>query len=250
VSSLLKILEKIRKVSEMQKIFTDSEGEQDLNINTKYAEKFLKRKKSEEVSSLKRKFKENVVSDSSSSEEEDERGDLLTQEVDLEIENTLNLLKSKDSRIYDSGTVFFSAPDENSTETVKGDKPFRIKDYHRRELLGDSMIQPVKDSLVSNAEELKKEIKQAFGESVKEDTDNLFTVKEKKYRDVETDIKSTGLSEEDFLREYISKKRWMHVEDSTNLLLEEEEEERGIEATEEFEQKYNFRFEEQGDFIY
>jgi protein KRI1 len=231
------------------KIFTDSEDEQqDLNINTKYAEKFLKRKKQEEVSSLKRKFKDVVSDSSSSSEDEDETGDLLTKEVDLEIENTLNLLKSKDSRIYDSSTVFFSEQEPENLK-IKGDKPFRIKDYHRRELLGESMLQPVQDSLASNAEELKKEIKQAFNESVKEDSD-LFTVKEKKYEDVQPEIKSSGLSEEDFLRQYLSKKRWMHVDDSTNLLLEEEEEERGIEETEEFEQKYNFRFEEQGNFIY
>ena len=78
-------------------------------INAAYAEKYEKRKKAEELSNLKEKYAHAIDSEQENSddEEEDEVGELVTPEIDLQIFKTVASLKSKDPKVYDSKINFF-----------------------------------------------------------------------------------------------------------------------------------------------
>lgn len=244
----------------MKEIFQDDDSntELDFKINTNFADKYLKSKKSEEVSSLKRKYSQ-VSEEESSEEEEDDIGDLLTPELDSQIENTINLLRKKDPVIYKEDQTFFSEDVEIKTDR-KAEKPFRIKDYHRRELLnGPSDQSPQELTIVEQDKLLSQEVKKAFKEAVEEDDQDLLTLKPSKSPKTLKSLKKVDQSPkteveldqgEKFLMDYLNKKKWMENEEVEGIkLIEMSDDERGIEATESFEAKYNFRFEEQGKLL-
>jgi protein KRI1 len=78
----------------------------------------------------------------SDSEEEDEGGVLITKTLDSEILATLNAIRSKDPRVYDSNAAFYSEfKDETDTsQPGKKEKPMYLQDYHRKNLLSGQNI--------------------------------------------------------------------------------------------------------------
>ncbi|CAI2164808.1 298_t:CDS:10 [Funneliformis geosporum] len=191
----------------------DFEGEPiKLTINSEYAKKYELRKKDEELSKLKEKFGDmsDVDTDSSStSEEEDEFGELVTPEVDAQIMKTIVAIKSKDPKVYDSQSNFFADEEiqkahhqwlDKQQKKKSEAKPMHLKDYHRKILLENGGILGDQDtSKVNN--------------------------------------KNIGLTpESDKVPSY------------DELIAEhhDDENEKFEEAVDQFESKYNFRFEEEG----
>ncbi|KAG8630617.1 hypothetical protein KVT40_002236 [Elsinoe batatas] len=112
-----------------------------LKINEEFARRFEHNKKREERQRLEEKFNRNGDADEdsdSTSEEEDDDGDLVTGELDSEIQATLQALKSKDPRIYDKNVNFYRPLEETlprPEDEGKKAKPLYLKDYHRQNLL-------------------------------------------------------------------------------------------------------------------
>ncbi|KAI9679748.1 MAG: KRRI-Interacting protein 1 [Caeruleum heppii] len=128
-------------------------------INEDYARRFEHNKKREEKHRLEEKYKDTALTTrrgishggssrgggaqsdpdtSSTSEEEDDEGVLATEALDAEISATLQAIRSKDPRVYDTKSAFYcTIQEEGQDEAIENHKPkpMFLKDYHRRNLL-------------------------------------------------------------------------------------------------------------------
>ncbi|CAN0033085.1 unnamed protein product, partial [Discosporangium mesarthrocarpum] len=87
------------------------EKEEGLRVNEKFARRFEKRKRAQELEAANRvglsSDGEDSDSDESESETEDEDADLLTPALDLQIIKTINKIRGKDPDIYNIGKEWF-----------------------------------------------------------------------------------------------------------------------------------------------
>jgi len=119
--------------------------EESLVLNKKYASEYQKRKVKEDLINSRHNFHDDSGSDCSSSESEDEDGELLTPVVDLEIMKTINALRNKDESIYNASKKFFelNGGDDDDHGTCEKDtrngieskKPKKYKDLIRDQIL-------------------------------------------------------------------------------------------------------------------
>ena len=80
----------------------------------------------------------NVGDSSSTSEDEDDEAVLATEQLDAEISATLQAIKSKDPRVYDDKTTFYTEIDDGTGDqanVTREEKPMFLRDYHRKNLL-------------------------------------------------------------------------------------------------------------------
>lgn len=94
-----------------------------VKINKKYAQEFEHRKQREELRQVRFNdgASDNDDNSSSSSEEEDEEAELLTDQLDVDILKTINAVRSKDARIYDSTIRFFQPEDTSNDDEIDND---------------------------------------------------------------------------------------------------------------------------------
>ena len=254
-------------------------------INKQYAENYERKKRVEELSKLQDKYaqEEEFSTDSESLEEEDEEGDLVTPEVDAKILETISIIRAKDENIYKPEKVFFSEKDFEGVEEKKVKaKPFTIQDFQRKKLLdGFHEKEELVESHHEEQEKLKRDMKKAFLEQDDhDDDDEMFMKKRVKSKDdeekEEDDYKEFLLKnlskntssretmtewfsmngkeeknldeDEKFLMEYLLNKGWVEKTKKTASFdfSNEHEDEEIVEKAEEFEQKLNFRFEQEG----
>ncbi|XP_067127975.1 protein KRI1 homolog [Centruroides vittatus] len=147
-----------------------SECEQELSINEEYAKKYTKWREKEELQKLKDRYGEDGLRDSSSesssssSEEEEE----LNNAIEKDFLKAISLLKSKDPRIYDKNTYFFSDKEENDNKVKKKkkEKPMYWKDQERQVLLekdgvfSDDETEKLPAGYLLNSKQYKEERKQ------------------------------------------------------------------------------------------
>lgn len=92
-----------------------------LKINEAFAERYQDSTRKKLLANVPAVLLEDS-SDSSSSEEEDEFGELLTKGIDRRVQETLDAIRNKDSRIYDGKSHFFDshppATDDKKNEPV------------------------------------------------------------------------------------------------------------------------------------
>ncbi|CDK24363.1 unnamed protein product [Kuraishia capsulata CBS 1993] len=76
-------------------------------------------------------------SESSTSEEEDEFGDLVTDEVEAGISNVLQAIKTGDKKLFDSNVRFFEEPEKAvaNLQVKAAQKPVYLKDVQRENIL-------------------------------------------------------------------------------------------------------------------
>ncbi|KAJ9593825.1 hypothetical protein L9F63_027531, partial [Diploptera punctata] len=117
-----------------------SDSEVKITINKSYAERYNTWRRKEELQKLKDRYGEEALKDSnesisSSSEDEDEKANQLTEQLEKDFFKTLSCLKKKDPRIYDKNKYFFneSAPTHSETKSAKKEeKPLFLRDYERK----------------------------------------------------------------------------------------------------------------------
>ena len=125
---------------------------------------------------------------SSSDEEEDEYGDLITEDVEQGINQVMEIIKKNPSKLLDPSVKFFDDPETAADKAnVAGgkslEKPMYLKDYHRQMLLDGSYkefdegetVDGVKSFAAEQKEEREKllsDIKSAFKEANEDGADD------------------------------------------------------------------------------
>ncbi|XP_012808562.1 protein KRI1 homolog isoform X2 [Xenopus tropicalis] len=221
----------------------------ELKINRKFAERYDRYREKEELQRLKDRYGDLPEEEegTSSSESEDEEM-VIDPKLDKEFYRTLSLLKRKDPRIYQEDVTFYSNEGESASGQSKAakEKPMYLKDYERQVILEkegkyedeedseeDDDLQDQRARSPTYLEE-QKQIRESFRTFV-EDSDNedgegtagnLLTRRIKTKKEQEDEECPPALEEAP------------HVSDS------EDEGELFLKKQEDFERKYNFRFEE------
>ncbi|KKZ58463.1 ATP-dependent Clp protease, protease subunit [[Emmonsia] crescens] len=265
-------------------------------INEEYAKRFEYNKKREELQQLEDKYGKSTglgkrkkpgdgdaatadgseEGSSSESEDEDDEGVLATEALDREIFDTLNAIRSKDPRVYDTNVKFYSEIKETEDEpeassSAKKEKPMFIRDYHRENLLlhganAEDQTEEAPRTFAQEQEDLKREIIKEMhatndasdngGEGGEdEDEDGGFLIPKTKTtpRDTATtttttkapllDVESADKDPETFLSNFLTSRAWVPTERSNLQPFESDDEEEEQQA-EAFEEAYNLRFED------
>lgn len=139
-----KIAAKTKAKKQIKEVSDSSER---LTINKKFASQFEEKERQKELRRAKDILlneEDEEFSDSESDESEDEDAKLLSTKLDTKIIKTLNMIKKKDPKIYDSKTTWFSDPESGSEDeddekegTEKKSKRKTYKDVVREQILKD-----------------------------------------------------------------------------------------------------------------
>lgn len=212
---------------------------------------------------------------STDSEEEDDEGMLASEALDKQIQDTLELIRRKDPRVYDEKVTFFADLDDEAQDgkglETRNEKPMYLSDYHRRNLLEGAASDETQDdgpmSYARQQHELKnvivKEMHAAangninFGEDggSDDDSDDEFLVRkspppqnesrimESKVKPPKLDLEAAEKDPETFLSNFMSARAWVPAAGTTLQPFESDDEEEDRRA-ELFEEAYNLRFED------
>lgn len=208
--------------------------------------------------------------ESSSSEDEDDDAMLATEALDAEISATLNAIRSKDPRVYNTDVTFYSewTPDALPANEKK-DKPVTLQDYHRKNLMeGNAVVDEDEDAPVPYAQEqetLKKELAKSMrsakaeadsDESGSDDEDDFLVKKPAKDEDdipaaapakkskkkVDLNVEEADKDPENFLSNFMASRAWAVNTDRFEALESDDDE--ADRRADEFEFAYNMRFED------
>lgn len=205
----------------------------------------------------------------SSSEEEDEHGELITENVQGGIDKVLEALRTDPLKLLDPNAKFFNDPEKDVAFKQKmSEKPIYLKDYHRMNLIsGDfktaddeddnayGTIDGEKPFVVTEREErnqLLSDIKNAFNdeEDGEEGSDDGFLKKKETKREVkETKVAlpDPNKDEQGFLNAFLDNQAWIPTKNDKVIDLDQidkDDEEDFDDAVEDFEKAYNFRYED------
>lgn len=205
----------------------------------------------------------------SSSEEEDEHGELITENVQGGIDKVLEALRTDPLKLLDPNAKFFNDPEKDVAFKQKvSEKPIYLKDYHRMNLIsGDfktaddeddnayGTIDGEKPFVVTEREErnqLLSDIKNAFNdeEDDEEDSDDGFLKKKVTKREVKETkaaLPDPIKDEQGFLNAFLDNQAWIPTKNDKVIDLDQidkEDEEDFDDAVEDFEKAYNFRYED------
>jgi len=207
--------------------------------------------------------------DSSESESEDDEGLLATEDLDAEISATLQAIRSKDPRVYDNRTAFYSEFDAEGVEqnnVVKKEKPMTLRDYHTKNLLegkiGGNEDEDAPPKTYAQEQEavrnnIVKEMHAAAEEASDDEEDDFLTRKSKpepveesdgptkksKPKISDLDVESADKDPEAFLSNFMAARAWVPTDTSRFQPFESDDEEEEKRA-ENFEAAYNMRFED------
>ncbi|KAK2739870.1 KRRI-Interacting protein 1 [Myotisia sp. PD_48] len=251
----------------------------EFSVNKEYASRFEHNKKREELQHLEAKlgkrpinkragYDESDGSVSSDSEEEDDAAELVTEALDSEILATLNAIKSKDPRVYDPNTKFYTLDAEKeatASATEKSEKPMFLRDYHRENLLRGQEIEEDGVELPKTYAEEQEDLKQAIvkemhaaadeeafeGDEGGKGDDNGFLVRKEKTRAptksrpqiTETDVMTADKDPEHFLSNFMASRAWVSTNQSSFQPFESDDDEE-VDKADALEEAYNFRFED------
>ncbi|KAG8165811.1 hypothetical protein KVR01_004363 [Diaporthe batatas] len=257
----------------------DSGGETEgvgLKINEDYARRFEHNKKREERQRLEEKAKARAAngedddseSDSSDDETEDEEGFLATEQLDEQLDATLQAIRSKDPRIYDPNTKFITALDEEGATTKeKKEKPMHLRDYHReRYMAGDTGADFEEEAdqpktFVQEQADLKKDILAEINAAANDSDDDEDFIKAKpnengpatedgvhpsrkqKVKASELDVSLAEKDPELYLSNFMASRAWI-PENSSRWEAFESDDGEGNDDADEWEAAYNLRFED------
>ncbi|PRT56023.1 Protein kri1 [Wickerhamiella sorbophila] len=234
----------------------DLSGESDndtLTVNQEYAQRLDRNKSRQEYDTLKEKYGSDIDEDSPS-EDEDDVGDLVTEEIDQGIEKVIETIRHNPEALKNPEVKFFPDVDSTLPTKVKKDKPMYLKDYHRQTLLSNAKDEemPTEESYNELQARQKAELISALNGDVDEDED--FLTKRTEQREVEEiQLPNPEEDEDGFLKGFLSSKGWIpkDVDEVTGDKkvptygeIVEEDSDEFDDLADKFETAYNFRFED------
>ena len=201
----------------------------------------------------------------SEDEDEDEDGEFATEDVDAEIQATLNAIRSKDPRIYDTTATFYTQEAEaagSPPQSMNG-KPLFLRDYHRQNLLRngehaeneegpkiptyaqeqsrlkESVLDEIKHIAANEGAEAHAEREQDFL------TQKPTVAKRSKKRQTMPvlDVENADKDPELFLSNFMESRAWTAGQDARMQPFESDDDDEEQQA-DDFEEAYNFRFED------
>lgn len=199
--------------------------------------------------------------DSEEGVEEDDEGEFATEALDEEISATLQALRSKDPRIYDSKVNFFRDSDEAASSSADGPaqaQSMTLKQYHTKNLLEGKFEEDEEAPRATYAQEqeearqsLVKELHAAAASDGDEDDDFLVAktkpesepYKKERVKITTADVENAEKDPETFLSNYLAARAWVPKGDSRFQPLESDDEDEEA-AAEEWENTYNMYFED------
>lgn len=197
--------------------------------------------------------------ESSDSEEEDDDGILATVDLDKEISNALNAIRSKDPRVYDDKVKFYSEWNADTLPTTeKKDKPLTLHDYHRKNLLEGKVGAEDEEEAPKTYAQEQKELKTSLVKQMHDakaedesdaDSDDDFMIAKSKPQPVDSepkpkivlDVEHADKDPENFLSNFLAARAWTSDNPNFQPLESDDEDE---ERREQFEFAYNMRFED------
>lgn len=215
-------------------------------------------------------------SDSSTdSEEEDDDGVFVSDELDAQIQATLDAIRTKDPRVYDEKTVFYSVDESQSigstVPTEPKAKPMYLHDFHRINLLQGDADEKRQNGFSPTYVEQQNELRQTMikemhaiphdeptqATHVEEDegVEDDFLVRkippsrkaalglDDMVHAAQLDPKIADKDPEGFLSKFMSAKAWVPSAGSKFQPFESDDEDDDQRA-EAFEEAYNLRFED------
>jgi protein KRI1 len=208
---------------------------------------------------------ESESEDSQDGVDEDDDGELVTEDLDAQISATLQALRSKDPRVYDEKVTFYQPVDEETEEVEDGastkrkEKAMTLKDYHTKNILeGRTGAEEDEDdgvpmTFAQEQEELRRTlVKQMHDAADEGEEDDDFMVakpklksekKEQAKKITREDIKEADKDPDTFLSNFMASRAWVPTERAAFQPLESDDEDEEARA-EEFEKAYNHYFEE------
>lgn len=259
----------------------DASSEEDISkieINKEFARRYEHNKKREDLMRLEELKKRGLAGDEDSDESSDEDSDaseLANPKKDLQFLNALIRVKNRDPVIKEKEVKFFDENDvieENKGKETKGKKgkPMYLKDVVAKQLIEEGpefdadLVGVAVKSYAEEQEELRRGLVAAAEKAMDEvdDDGDLFKVKESGNEVEEDDDvvevekkldeyfgKDDNLDENEvFLKKYFRNRMWVGEDEGGKVPGEEglelSDDEVAIEEQEDYEKRFNFRFEE------
>ena len=247
----------------MKELFDEDAEVGGIQVNRKYAAAFDKRKQKIEMM----KAMEISDDDESDSEIEDSDAELLTDNVEMKIFETLQKIKDKNPEIYTPDTTFFTDADFAESATISRDtSTTTYRDHVRTTLLAEGA-----DAF--NTEEFRRPTPKEEAEAARnafratvadsDDDGDILVAKPKSaeqlkreaWEDQQPRKKQSVIEsfwsdnaenlddDEKFLKDFLTNQRW---KERASIQGGNDDSEDEVEKADEFERRYNFRFEEEG----
>jgi protein KRI1 len=210
---------------------------------------------------VEEKYGKNPDDDSEDSEEgveEDDEAELLDEDLDDEVNATLQALRAKDPRIYNKEAKFYQdvETDEEDVETdaPKKEQSMTLRQYHTKNLLegkdtGEDEDDAPPMTYAQEQEEVRQTlIKQAHAAEEEDEDDDFLVAKSKpapaKKRTITTDdVEQADKDPETFLSNYMASRAWVPSTSSRFQPLESDDDSEEA-AADEWENSYNMYFED------
>jgi protein KRI1 len=257
---------------------TEGDGDASLKVNEEYARRFEHNKKRAEqhrcrlndiylhiqlTIAVEEKYGKKSLKDgedeedSEDDEDEDDDAELATETLDAEISATLNAIRSKDPRVYDTNVTFYQAPeegDESGSDGKPAEKSMTLRDYHTKNLLEGRFEQeddePVPRTYAQEQEHVRQNlVKQLHNEDSDDEEDDFLVAKlkpeppQKRVKITEEDVEKADKDPDTFLSNFMASRAWVPDGQSKWKPLESDDEEEEARA-EEYEDAYNRYFED------
>lgn len=213
--------------------------------------------------------------DDSSTEDEDDYGELATEGLDKEISATLAAIRKRDPKVYDKTVKFYTDVEEtiDPASTRQKEKPMFLRDYHRETLLNgsamdidgeeepisyseqqaelqNSIVRQMHEAAAEGAEELEDDREDA-AELLKPKTKHLSSATDEQEVPLPVkaavssnlDVAAANTDPEGFLSKFLESRAWIPSGGEAYFPLESDESADDQKA-EDFEAAYNLRFED------
>ncbi|KAF2855031.1 ribosome biogenesis protein-like protein Kri1 [Plenodomus tracheiphilus IPT5] len=248
---------------------TDDEGsdEEDggvsLKVNEDFARRFEYNKKREEKQRLEEKYgkgkgmeEDGESEDSEEGIEEDDAAELLDEDLDDQVNATLQALRSKDPRIYNKEAKFYrdlEGEDDDGANGTQKDKPMTLRDYHTKNLLegrfADDEEEAPPKTYAEEQEEARQELVKELHAEDEEEEDAFLVAKPKhassnkdRVKITVQDVEKADQDPETFLSNFMASRAWVPTEKARFQPLESDDDEEDA-AADEWENSYNLYFE-------